>query len=256
LGGTKVRAADWQVRDVVEFKRIKPAQTLKPSRSLKVSFSLPAFGNSSEVVPVINDLIESIGNACSSTGGALEKDSSQMSTSDNAVRKAFALLADTRPFGNYTCQKGNETQFFIELFAPSASQPSPFLTSGYTWNIYIHAVYRDVFKRLEDRQTATNEEAERFRVTLTPSSMVAIAARDLPEAARPQIPREYSGFGFFKANDYRVCAMVIQAQGPLFQVQVGTQSLYVKRDAIWPFRKSINFGSQMESDWENWCIGS
>lgn len=180
-----------------------------------------------------------------------------MVTSDIAVNnKVYLQLADEKPLGRYLCTKGDQTIFMVRMYGPPGMPTKPFPGLPSTWTMYLHAVFRDVFQALEARQAEAKAEAERTRQALEPAGIVAIAARDLPDAVRPAAAKRYEG-DILRHKDYRICATVVQVQGPLVQVQIGVQSLFVKREAIWPFRKAVPLaGGPIKSDWENWCVES
>lgn len=255
LGGTETRAIEADERGFVEFSRSATSkQRLYASRSLRLTFSLPVLGSNDKLRPVMSDITAAIEQACRLTGGSVEHVPYTYEGNDFFVQKAIGQVQNLKALGTHTCASGEAVHFLVDLYAARGSKPGILPGASRDWTIAIDAVYSDVFRRLETRLAASQAEAVAVRQTLAPGKMVAVAAKDLPSSARPKVPPHF--VGYLSGNEYRVCAMVLQVQDNLVQIQIGTQPLFIQKDKILPFRRAIQFSDRLSGGWESWCVES
>ncbi len=253
LGGTDVAVAENVRMGGVNFVRgDEPKQIYVTTRVLGITFKLPVFGQSDQVAPVMADVSSSVERACLATGGVLEKQPRPVATGDWTVQKVLKALGPAKPFGDFTCAAGDKVLFFIHVFAPATAIQSGIPGMASTWSVYVNLVPRSTFERAEQLKLTANSEADQLRAALSPSQSIAVRAADLPEAVRPKIPRNYADL--LADNQYRVCGMVVDVKPQLVQVQIGAQTLFVRKDQIYPFRKAIAIEGRVMSDWDNWCV--
>ena len=188
--------------------------------AIRLSFAYPLQASVRADLKELNDKMRA---ACS--GGELTSKAFDHWSGEPQMTVSYRNFSESGLVGYFECILSDQHRSFAaEVFPAAAFQPHfPF---GRQWNIGVQVVFGEVLRRSEQRFDAYRKKTDELRASLAPGSKVQVSESELPGG-------DETGSGQRGAR-VSACALVIEVKGPLAQVQVQRNAIYVPIEKLFP----------------------
>lgn len=256
IPGTEVRAKELAKRETVSITdKSGLTKDYVASKSYMLPFEIRVLGSTDPIVSAMDYVFNNVSSACEKYGGNLKRVEKiqPVSTSDITIRRVTEALFKANLYGQLECASDEEKYFALDIFPQHGGQST---LLGWKWNAYFHYISNEKFASIVGSQVKTALAVEDFREKISQGQEVSIRAKDLPSELHPVVPQLTQGFLKMSEGNYQICGLVVDTKDKLVQVQVGTNTLFLQRTKIYPFKvaRQFNADESLTGDWENWCL--
>ena len=260
LGGA-VRASDFDDPKTNYLRlRVKGLENVRIRVFRSASFLFKGYNVLSvdQYLPAMREVKADISKICSSGGGDLVRYSFGYFPAPEVIPASrIAELGRESLYGDFLCSSPSGSLFQIQIY-PAPKGAGMALLGNFNWNIYVHLLTKAQLSIRENKLSARKQEEEAqtvaTRESLQPGANVAVQALDLPDS----IIRSASVKpGWLEEKKFMLCGMVIDVKPAIVQVQIGKDTIYLAKNKIFPFVRSVSPSAHTGTDavnWSQWCF--
>lgn len=227
-------------------------------RSISFSFKGGSLLSAGEYLPAMREVKAEITKICSSGGGELIQYSFGYYPAPDVIpADRIRELRRESLYGDFLCSSPSGSHFQIQIY-PAPKGDGVALLGNFKWNIYVHLLTKAQLSVRENKLSARKQEEEAqaaaTREALQPGSSVAVQALDLPDSIIRSVGVKP---GWLEEKKFMLCGMVVDVKPTIVQVQIGKDTIYLAKNKIFPFVRSVSPSAQSGTDavnWSQWCF--
>lgn len=216
-----------------------------------IAFTFPQpFVEQSAAVAIMETVAGDLARVCAAGAGEL-KFEARPGIDEPKAERDIKRLQQRKLYGRYAC--ASETApFDIEVQAGRVVTERQ-LPPTLSWTIVLATATPEQILKLRDQSRRRDEEANAFRKSLKPGTVVAVSAGDVPSQ---HLGLEYKRYeSQLRGRKFSVCGMVVEVREQLVQLQVGGGLFFVTPASVRPVKDQMPFGASVPlDDLESWCL--